>query len=227
MRNRRIRPVVAAAAAIAAIGLMGVPVGASGVPTGQVMVGNTSFDFSTMHFTGGGGTIEPAYDDANGSLLYIFTPNGPTVHPVVHANHSNVAPIYLPVYPVGSTVDASTLNCTHMPSDNCPDHGLAVAGFVQGNFPAVYGAGVIGHDHLIGVSKTGGDFNIIWEPTLVVFNSVAASDEHVTTLSQIAQLQQEQAITLVPLPPLDFHCSVVSAAAYARGTPAPAIPTTT
>jgi hypothetical protein len=222
MRVQLAKPIVAGVAAILTCGLMGAPAGAAGAPTGQRMVGSTTFNFTTMSFQGGGGTIEPAYDDANGSTIYIFTPNGPKVHP----NDHNVAPLYLPVYPTGSTVDPSTLDCIHVGADNCPDHGPLVAGGVEAALPSVYGNGVLGHDHLLGLAKTGGDFNVIWEPVLVLFTSVAASDEHVTTLQQINQLQQSHDVVLVPMPALDFHCSVVSAAAYNRGTPAPTIPTT-
>ena len=44
-------------------------------PSGQVMIGNTTYSTATGHFTGGGGTVEPAIDDANGSTVYLFTPN--------------------------------------------------------------------------------------------------------------------------------------------------------
>jgi hypothetical protein len=193
-------------------------------PSGQRMYGNTTFSSAAGHFTGGGGAIEPAYDDTTGGVVYIQTPNRSQAHPNAH----NVAPLYLPVYPAGSGIDPSTLDCTHVPADNCPDHGPAVAGAAATIDPGVYSdlAGhnlVVGHDHLLGIASSGGDFNVLWEPTLVLFTSVAAASQHITTLAQINAAVGAGEAFLVPLPQLDFHCSVVSAAAYQRATPAPTV----
>ena len=85
--------------------------------------------------------------------------------------------------------------------------------------PNVYGGGVLGHDHLAGIASTGGDFNVLWEPTLILFTSVAASTTHITTLPRInADVAGGLAIE-VPLPQLDFNCAKVSAAVYNHGTP--------
>jgi hypothetical protein len=192
---------------------------ASTTPSGQVMYGNTTFDPTTGHFVGGGGTIEPAYNDTTGTLIYLQTPNNAKPHP----NDHNVAPLYIPVYPAGSGINEASLNCQHLGGDNCPDHGPGVAGAAMSIVPSVYGGGVLGHDHLAGIASSGGDFNVLWEPTLVLFTNAHAATQHITTLAQInADLASLDAI-LVPLPQLDFHCSVVSAAAYARGTPAPTV----
>jgi hypothetical protein len=191
----------------------------SPLPSGQVMIGNTSFSTATGHFTGGGGVAEPAIDDANGTLVYLLTPTNAKTHPNAH----NVAPLYLPVYPVGSGIDPASLNCAHMPADNCPDHGPGVAGAAMGIMPSVYGGGVLGHDHLVGIASTGGDFNIIWEPVLVLFTSAEFATQHITTLSQITAAWSKGQIIEVPLPQLDFSCASVSAAVYARGTPAPTV----
>jgi hypothetical protein len=187
------------------------------------MYGNTTFDYATMTFVGGGGTIEPAYNDTTGTLIYLQTPNNAHVHP----NNHNVAPLYLPVYPVGSNIDESSLNCQHYGANNCPDHGFIVADVAM-TYPdpkvqAVYSGGVLGHDHLAGIASSGGDFNVIWEPTLVLFKSMSAV-QHITTLAEINAAVNAGNAVLVPLPQADFHCSVVSAAAYARETPAPSIP---
>ena len=194
---------------------------ASTMPSGQVMYGNTTFvpgaDPTSGHFVGGGGTIEPAYNDTTGTLIYLQTPNGSQANP----NDHNVAPLYIPVYPAGSGIDPATLNCPHVPADSCPDHGPAIAASVMG-IP-LYSHGVLGHDHLLGIASSGGDFNVVWEPVLVLFTSVQAAMQHITTLAQInADLASGDAF-LVPLPQLDFHCSVVSAGAYARGIPAPTV----
>ena len=196
----------------------------SPLPSGQVMIGNTSLVTipgtpPSVKFTGGGGVVEPAIDDANGNTVYLFTPNNAKTH----ANAHNVAPLYLPVYPVGSGIDPASLNCAHMPADNCPDHGPGVAGAAMGIMPSVYGGGVLGHDHLVGIASTGGDFNVIWEPVLVLFTSAEFATQHITTLAQIKAAEAAGQAFEVPLPQLDFHCSAVSAALYARGTPAPTV----
>ena len=176
---------------------------ASPLPSGEVKLGQT--------------VIEPAYDDATGMLVYLSTP----MHAVVHPNFShNVAPIYLPVYPVGSTV--GTLNCEDVPVENCPDHGALIAGlagFVNPN--GVYTGGVLGHDHLVGIASTGGDFNVLWEPVVILFTNSKAANTHMTTLSQIqaALAGPNPAAIAIPLPGATFHCAAVSAAAYAQGTP--------
>ncbi len=177
-------------------------VSAASLPSGEVKLGQT--------------VIEPAYNDATGTLVYLSTP----MHAKVHPNFAhNVAPIYLPMYPVGSTV--GTLNCMDIPVENCPDHGPAVAGIAEGAVPTVYGAGVLGHDHLVGIASTGGDFNILWEPVLVLFTNTAAANHHLTTLAQIqaALAGPNPDAIAIWLPPATFPCSVVSGAAYAQGTP--------
>jgi hypothetical protein len=125
----------------------------------------------------------------------------------------------------------ASLNCAHVPADNCPDHGPGVAGAAAAIDPAVYtdpitGANlVVGHDHLVGIASTGGDFNVLWEPVLVLFTNVNASTTRVTTLAQIRALEAGPNPNAfeVPLPQLDFHCSAVSAATYNKATPAPTV----
>lgn len=198
------------------------------MPSGEVTIGNASFDTTSGTFVGGGGTIEPAYDVTTGTPIYLLTPIGAQVHPAQRIDPAtglpvNVAPIYIPVYPVGSGIDPATLNCAHVPADNCPDHGPEVAGAAMSIVPSVYGGGVIGHDHLAGIASTGGDFNVLWEPVLVLFTNSTAATEHVTTLTQIKSDVGSGNAIEVPLPQLDFNCAPVSAAAYAHGTPAPTV----
>lgn len=200
---------------------LGAPVGAAGtMPSGQVMTGNTSFSTATMTFTGGGTTVEPAFDAADGSLVYLQTPTNAHVHPP--ANGRNVAPLYLLVYPTGAGIDPAGLNCAHVPADNCPDHGPVVAGAAMHIVPKVYGGGVAGHDHLVGIASTGGDFNVVWEPTLVLFDDPSFV-QRITTLSALDAAEGAGQLTIIPLPQLDFHCSRVAGASYAKGTPAPTI----
>lgn len=169
----------------------------------------------------GSATIEPAYDAAHaGRLIYLLTPN--KAPDPVNANPRSWAPIYLPVYPAGSTA-ATTFNCNHTPIDNCPDHGNLVAGAAQQistamGFGRVYAAGVLGHDHVLD-APGGDDFNIAWEPVLVLFTSKAAATEHLVTDAAILDAAANGDVVLVPAPDLTFDCSVVSAATYDHGTP--------
>ena len=197
-------------------------------PSGERLIGGQN---------GTGGTVvEPAYDDQTGEIRYLSTPTG-TDHPVP-TNPRATAPLYLPVYPVGSLPTTGpnpvTLNCQHLP-ENCPDHGPAVAHLAQVFEPGVYGkpntgaTGVIGHDHLMAGPGSGGDFNVAWVPILVLFTNSAAANTHITTLTQLnAMFANGDVIEVpldgtpfggVPLPNRTFHCSVVSAAVYAQGVP--------
>src|SRR5579863_6601752 len=178
MRRRLHFGVLAVALGLASVlGISSAASFASDLPTGETTFGQT--------------TIEPAYNDATGALVYLSTPS----HAHVNPNFAhNVAPIYLPVYPIGSTV--GTLNCedtTTTTTENCPDHGPLVAGAAMGisaklGFGSVYSGGVLGHDHILGIASTGGDFNIDWEPVLVLFTNSSAANTHVTTLAELNAL---------------------------------------
>lgn len=183
------------------------PVAAAGVPSGERILGQSS--------------IEPVYDDmARGVIDYVSTPLH--VPDPVPASPKSWAPFYLPVYPAGSGV--GTLLCMGVPG-NCPDHDGIIAGAAQAisaelGFGLVYAGGVLGHDHLIAPPASGGDFNIAWEPVLVLFtNSSAADTEHLVTLAQIQAAEASGDVVLVPLPFATFHCSVVPAVVYQRGAP--------
>jgi hypothetical protein len=170
----------------------------------------------------GGTTIEPAYDDMTGSLVYLSTPNGTQQGNQVHANAHNTADIYLPMYPTGSDVGA--LNCQHQPMENCPDHGQIVTDIAMHYPPvaSVYANGVVGHDHLVGIASTGGDFNVTWEPVLVLFTPAGiahgANQTHITTLAQIDAAVSAGYATELRLPPATFKCASVNVAAYNHGT---------
>ena len=212
MSRRLVFMVVAASALVT--GLSVLPAGASSLPSGERLVGGTP--------SHGGTVLEPVYDDMTGLIRYVSTPRG-APNPV-NSNPVAAAPFYLPVYPAGSTVGV-TLNCQDVPAENCPDHGPAVAGLAQALEPGVYGGGVIGHDHLMAGPGSHGDFNVAWVPTLVLFTNSAAANTHITTLAQLNAMIASGDVKTVPLdgtngfPNLTFHCSVVSAAAYARGVP--------
>lgn len=210
MNRWRVFLPVAVSAAVA--GLWALPAAASSLPSGERIVGGNG--------SHGGTVVEPVYDDMTGQIRYVSTPRG-TAQPVP-TNPRATAPFYLPVYPVGATVP--TLNCQDVPVENCPDHGPAVAAAAQAIDPAVYGAGVLGHDHLMAGPGSHGDFNVAWVPTLVLFTPGAAITQ-IITLDQLNKLIGSGAVFTVPLdgtngtPNLTFHCSVVSAAVYAHGAP--------
>lgn len=199
------------------------------LPSGEVLVGGHVVNGGLK----GGTVIEPAYNDqvAGSNLIYLSTPTG--APDPVKSNPIASAPIYLPVYPVGSTVP--TLNCldtTATTTENCPDHGPAVAGAAMGIMPAVYSGGVMGHDHLLAPPASGGDFNIAWVPTLVLFTPAGCPQgnptcnvTHITTEAQIDSLKADGKVIEVALdgsngtPNQTFTCAVVPASVYANGTP--------
>jgi hypothetical protein len=189
-------------AAASAVMVAGPVASASALPTGEV--------------TRGQSVLEPAYNDGDGSLVYLLTPDNATVHP----NEHNTAPLYLVVYPT-SAKSVGTMSCQHQPLDNCPDHGPVIAALAAspGGVPAVYGAGVWGHDHLLAAPGSGGDFNIDWEPIVVLFTNSTAATTHITTLAQLHAAEAQHVVKEIPLPQATFHCSVVAAAAYNGGTP--------
>ena len=239
MRNRRATWLATAITALVAglgASAFALPAAASPAPgpSGEMLVGGSG--------PNGGTVVEPVYNDITGAISYVSTPRG-TPNPV-NSNPRASAPFYLPVYPTSSTVPLNfTLNCQDTAGaplntvENCPDHGPAVAAAVQAiaatftaPFTDIYAGGVAGHDHVLGVpgtQKNGGDFNVAWVPTLVIFTNAAAANVHLTTLAQITadvNATPPDAI-LVPLdgsngtPNLTFHCSVVPASVYNNGTP--------
>jgi hypothetical protein len=173
--------------------------GAAALPSGQRVLNQS--------------ILEPVYNDAAGTISYIKTP----IHAPMHANPTAWAPLYVVVYPLG--VSMPTLNCMHVPVDNCPDHGPGVAAAAEALEPSVYGGGVLGHDHLIAVPGSGGDFNIAWEPILVLFTNHDAATHHLTSEAQVNAAVSAGDATEVPVPSLTFNCAVVPGGLYARGTP--------
>lgn len=164
-------------------------------------------------------TIEPAYNDADGSIVYLQTPNhhaplGPT-NTTQQVNPHAVAPLYLIVYPAGTS---GTFNCMGVPG-NCPDHGGAIAGLAASVMPKVYPSAnaVPGHDHLVGVAKTGGDFNVAWHVYVELFTSDTAV-HHITLLSDLSQTKTSGGLKEVDTG-IVFLCSIVSESSYLAGTP--------
>jgi hypothetical protein len=179
---------------------------ADALPSGEHLLGNTS--------------IEPAYDDATGNIVYLLTPNRLAPlganNPINNVNPHAVAPLYLIVYPPGTP---GILNCMGVPG-NCPDHGGVIAGLATSVRPDVYGtdpSAVPGHDHLVGMPRTG-DFNVAWRVYVELFRP-GATVTHITTLPQLQKAWSEGAIQEVDTG-ITFVCSVVSRSAYMAGKPA-------
>src|SRR2546422_9923914 len=185
---------------------------ADSLPSGERTLGQTS--------------IEPAYDDSTGTFVYLLTPErlaplGPD-NPINSVNPHAVAPLFLVVYPAGT---AGTFNCMGVPG-NCPDHSGAIAGAATAIMPSVYGTdptAVPGHDHLVGIAKTGGDFNVPWRVFIELFTSKEAVT-HITTLAQLEAAWTSGAILATGSGKgidtgITFVCAVVSEAAYMAGTP--------
>jgi len=170
----------------------------------------------------GHAVIEPAYDDSTGNLVYLLTPSrlaplSPN-NPINNVNPHAVAPLYLVVYPPGTPW---TLNCMGASPGNCPDHAGVIANIATTNFSGVYGvtpAAVPGHDHLVGIAKTGGDFNVPWRVFLEFFTSTSAVT-HITTLAQLQAAWNRGDVVGIDSG-ITFVCAVVSRSAYLAGTPA-------
>jgi len=183
------------------------------LPSGEVQLGQS--------------IVEPAYNDANGNLVYLLTP----IHPPLKLKSTTpLAPLYLIVYPNSVAGAIGTVNCAHQPVDNCPDHGPAFAGLAEAMQPSVYPAGgVWGHDHILAAPPapppTGGDFNQAWEPIAVLFTDTIHIT-HITTLSELTAAENAGYVQFIPLLAESFHCSVVAASVFDQGTPLPPAPNT-
>jgi hypothetical protein len=178
---------------------------ADALPSGERVLGNVS--------------IEPAYDDFNGSIVYLLTPNRLAPlganNPINTVNSHAVAPLYLIVYPPGTP---GVFNCMGAPG-NCPDHGGVIAGVATAVRPDVYGTDpslVPGHDHLVGMPRTG-DFNVPWHVYVELFTGATVT--HITTLAQLQNAWTSGAIQELDTG-ITFACSVVSSSAYMAGRPA-------
>lgn len=205
MRNLSTAKQVLFSTALVALCLFPLNAFADSVPSGERSHGNV--------------TIEPAYNDADGSIVYLATPNhhaplGPT-NTTQQVNPHAVAPLYLIVYPAGTS---GIFNCMGVPG-NCPDHGGVIAGLAAAVVPSVYpSAGAVpGHDHLVGVAKTGGDFNVAWHVYVELFTSPAAV-HHITLLTDLNATKASGDLKEVDTG-IVFLCAVVSESSYLAGTP--------
>jgi hypothetical protein len=173
----------------------------------------------------GQSTIEPAVNDANGSTIYLLTPNNVPFPSV--SNPRAAAPMYIPMYPTSSPISPASLNCQPTNCNHLNVLPFAAPGYQNGGqactnygLPADQCSLVIGHDHLVGVPHTG-DFNVAWSVILVVFTpqgiADGAANARALTLQKVASLVTNgdafEAAT-----PIVFNCSIVPATAY-KGVP--------
>ncbi len=160
----------------------------------------------------GQSTVEPAFDDADGSYVFLLTPDHAPLPS--RSNPRAWAPMYIVVYPVGTTL-AGELNCT---PENC-DH-LQSLPFVPPPLASLYPGGqVAGHNHLVGVRPTG-DFNVAWAVKLILFTPKAVVDgtidKQLTTLEAVnAALASGDAVGPFDTPTV-FNCSIVSKRVYTK-----------
>ena len=210
--SKKVRFALAAALVAATFGAV-TQAGASAVPTGEVEIAQAR--------------VEPVYNDIDGSFGYLLTPENARIAP----NGRTTAEIYVVMYPTAVGAAIGGVNCTHQPADNCPDHGPTLSGLAEATIPAVYGAGVYGHDHLAALQTAPATndeaFAIDWIPVVVLFNTTEAAKTHITTLSQLNDARARNLVTEIALPQATFHGSAVAATVYARGVPvvpAPPVP---
>jgi hypothetical protein len=175
-------------------------------------------------------SVEPAVDSSTGTTVYLKTPiKAPFPS---NANPVATAPLYLPLYPTSSTVVADDLNCQPTNCDHAnvlpfPDPGYY--GALPGTDPACvdFNGGapcalVKGHDHLVGIAKTHGDFNVAWTVKPAIFTHKAFVDgkinERITTLNQLISLVASQDVVIAP-DLVTFSCAATSPRTYELGTP--------
>lgn len=173
-------------------------------------------------------SIEPAYDDVSGSQIFLLTPDHVAIPPP--SNPIASAPMYLPMYPVNSAVtplDCLPTNCDHV--QVLPD-GLATAfglttvyptGTISTKYGSFTGGLVKGHDHLVGVAKTKGDFNVAWHVYLILFTPQGVKDgainSRLTTLQAINNAITKGDVVAPVDSGIVFNCSVTSEATYLKG----------
>jgi hypothetical protein len=174
----------------------------------------------------GRSTVEPAVNDADGSTVFLLTPD--QVPFPSQSNPVASAPMFIPMYPTTSTIDPATLNCQPHNCDHLNVLPFSAPGYVNGGTTCTqYGFAngacslVKGHDHLIGMPHTG-DFNVAWHVILVVFTPKGVGDgainTPVLTLTQVGDLVGAGDAFLVNTP-ITFNCQVVSETVYLKGTP--------
>jgi len=146
----------------------------------------------------------------NGPVVYASRPMGPARWPE-HNHENSVDFIYVVVYPIGTTVTG--LMCYDTPMETCPDHGPDVAAGAMQINPAVYGGGVLGHDHM-SPQRAAHAYAVF-----MLFTNAAAANTHITTRAQIHAAIASGDAFLVPVPDLSFHNAPVDGRVYELATP--------
>ena len=174
-------------------------------------------------------SVEPAIDYSTGNTIYLLTPSKAPFPS--KANTVATAPLYLPLYPLSSTVSADSLDCQPTNCDHAnvlpfpsPDYGAlpgsnAACTDFNGGQPCAL---VKGHDHLVGAANTHGDFNVAWTVHPVVFMHKAFTDGMINVrITTLTQLMAEVASGDVVIGPeiVTFNCSITSERTYELGTP--------
>jgi hypothetical protein len=175
-------------------------------------------------------SVEPAYDDVTGQLIFLKTPIHVAIP--VHSNHNAWAPMILPMYPVSTTIsplNCTPQNCDHinvLPPDLVAAFGLQSVyptGTINTKYGTFTGALVAGHDHIVGVAKSGGDFNIAWHVFLVLFTPKAVADgainhELLTDASIDAAMSHGDLVPTEIDTGIVFNCSIVPESVYLKGS---------
>jgi hypothetical protein len=181
--------------------------------------------------------VESAYNTNNGTLVFLLTPapkqkGAPDDNENAAAKSAGVAPLYIVVYPSSVSGVIGTVNCQHQPADNCPDHGPIFAGLAESTVPSVYGNGVWGHDHIgpfPATLKSGEPqhVNITWVPVAVMFTTLEAASNHITTIEQLRAAENAGQVKEVVLWDAAFDAFQTTMNFYLKGTPVtpgPALP---
>lgn len=186
----------------------------------------TSGPFFSGQTAFGQSTVEPAINDADGSTVFLLTPNKVPFPSVSNPRASS--PMYIPMYPAGSTITPATLNCQPHNCDHLNVLPFAAPGYPNGGatctqfgLPANGCSLVLGHDHLIGV-RPAGDFNVAWHVILVVFTPQGfankAINHRMMTLFDLAAAESSGDAFEVSTP-IVFNCSIVPETVYIKGVP--------
>ena len=175
-------------------------------------------------------SVEPAYDDVTGQLIFLKTP--------IHApfpSQSNPrawAPMYLPMYPVGTTIsplNCTPQNCDHvnvLPPDLVAAFGLQSVyptGTITTKYGTFTGGLVAGHDHLVGTPTSHGDFNVSWHVFLVLFTPKAVADgainhELLTDASIDAAMANGDLVPTEIDTGIVFQCTIAPESVYLKGS---------
>jgi hypothetical protein len=158
----------------------------------------------------GQSTVEPAVDDVTGQQVFLLTPNGAPFPS--KAPEKAQAPLYLVAYPTNSTV-TGPFNCTPTTCDHVQTVPL----------PWYPSNGLLkGHDHLVGIANTHGDFNVAWDVELDAFTQKGFSDgainHRILTLVELNNAKTNGDIQAIDTG-IVFNCSSTNIQTYLRGTP--------